>query len=133
MPKFHTEIISPFLVKESCEIEFSPEAPSEIQVHSQRFGSLSFKDSDLFSALIQFRLHLEKDGYNLLCNAARRDAYPSRMARNMGGGKVVYLLKYGIQAERKDLVDAFGPTSVDQVCSVEEQRINFENWIRSLK
>jgi hypothetical protein len=119
--------------EESCEIEFVRDASIELTVKSQHFGTLSFVDDNWFGALSKFRLRIEQDGYLLLCNAARKDAYPSRMALEMGGGRKIYLLSPGIQTRREDLVDVLGVASIDQVCTVEEQRIGYENWLRSLK
>jgi hypothetical protein len=53
------------------------------------------------------------------------------MVLQMGQG--VYLLKPGVQAKRENLVDLFGFAPIDQVCSVAEQRENYEIWIKSLK
>lgn len=86
-----------------------------MNVRSDQFGVLSFNDSNLFAALSAFRRVLEQQGYLVLCNGARRDAYPSRMALQMGGGLKVYLLKAGEPARREDLVDIWGSASLDQV------------------
>jgi len=48
---------------------------------------------DLFAALQDLRKKtLEPLGSIPLCNGARVDCYPSGMARDMGGGQVVYVL-----------------------------------------
>ena len=94
---------------------------------------MMFAGGDVFDALVAMRLQLEQDGYRLLCNAARKDAYPSRMSREMSGGRKVYLLKPGRQALREDLIDVFDPATYDEVGTVAEQRSNYEAWIRSLK
>jgi hypothetical protein len=54
------------------------------------------------------------------------------MARQMAGGRKVYLLKNGMQARREDLVDAFEPAEFEQVGTVAEQRAAYEEWLRSL-
>lgn len=118
---------------EPCEIDFEQGSPMQVQVRTQHFGVITFTDNDLFGALSKLRLQLEQDSYLLLCNAARKDAYPSRMAREMGGGRKIYLLTHGVQARREDLVDIFGAASLDQVCTVAEQHARYEDWIRSLK
>ena len=133
MTRTHVNIASTSGDLEPCEIEFSQGVPVEIEARSSRFGVLSFTDDNLFGALAKLRLRIEQDGCLLLCNAARRDAYPSRTALEMGGGRKIYLLKFGMQAKREDLVDIFDAASVDQVCTVAEQRANYEIWIRSLK
>ena len=125
------EIASLSGARESCEIKFVQGTPLTIDVQSHRFGAMCLTGENLFDALCKLRLRLEGDGYLLLCNAARRDAYPSRMVLQMGQG--VYLLKPGVQAKRENLVDLFGFAPIDQVCSVAEQRENYEIWIKSLK
>jgi hypothetical protein len=119
--------------EESCEIEFVRDASIRLTVKSRHFGTMSFVDDNLFDALSKFRLRIEQDGYLLLCNAARKDAYPSRMTLEMGGGRKIYLLNPGSQTRREDLVDVLGVASIDQVCTVEGQRIGYKNWLRSLK
>lgn len=118
---------------EPCEIDFEPGYPLVIQVRTQHFGAMTFTDNDLFGALSKLRLQLEQNGYLLLCNAARKDAFPSRMAREMGGGRKIYLLTNGVQARREDLVDIFCAASLNQVCTVAEQLARYEEWMRSLK
>lgn len=118
---------------ESCNIDFDQGSPIEIRVLTQHFGAMTLTDNDLFSALVKLRLRLEQGGYFLLCNAARKNAYPSRMTREMGGGRKLYLLTHGMQARREDLVDIFCATSLDQVSTVTEQYAYYEDWIRSLK
>lgn len=116
-----------------CQIIYSAEPKIALTANSPVFGELRFVGENLFDALIKFRLHLEKLGYFLLCNAARKDAYPSRAVRQMGGGFKVYVLRTGQQASPADLVDALGPASFDQIATVAEQRAAFEKWLRSLR
>lgn len=73
-------------VSEECMLEFEQNGSVNLTVRSLRFGVMNFTDVDLFGALVKFRLRLEENGYVLLCNGARKDAYPSRMAREIGGG-----------------------------------------------
>lgn len=118
---------------EACEIDYERGPPVVVKLHSRRFGEINATDEDLFGALCKLRTRLEEDNYLLLCNAARKDAYPSRMSRQMSGGRKVYLLKPGMQGRREDLVDVFDAAPLDQVGSVGEQRLMFEAWLRSLK
>ncbi|MEC5408442.1 hypothetical protein VOM14_23100 [Paraburkholderia sp. MPAMCS5] len=106
--------------------------PVTITVRSPCFGELSFTDNNLFDALSAYRRALEQNHYFILCNGARKDAYPSQMALQMGGGRKVYLLHSGKSAKRQDLVDIFGSATIDQVCSVAEQRAAYEAWVQSL-
>lgn len=117
---------------EICEIEWTQGPPVEMHARTQSLGSMSITGEDLFDTLCRLRQCLEGKGCQLLCNAARKDAYPSRMARQMGGGRKVYLLANGRQARREDLVDAFGPAEFHQVGTVAEQRAAYEAWSRSL-
>jgi len=126
-------IASPGVAEERCEIEFTRDVSITLTVKSQRFGVMSFVDDNWFGALLKFRLRIERDGYLLLCNAARKDAYPSRMTLQMGGGRKIYILSSGLQTSDEDLVDVLGMATIDQVGTVEEQRICYENWLRSLK
>jgi hypothetical protein len=48
------------------------------------------------------------------------------MTLEMGGGRKIYLLRPGVQTKREDLVDVLGAASIDQVCTLEEQRICYE-------
>ncbi|MGA3988737.1 hypothetical protein ACI2TK_21305 [Ralstonia nicotianae] len=119
--------------REPCEIEFTQGVPGTLCVRSARFGALSFTNDNLFAAMSAYRRRLEQDGYLLLCNGARRDAYPSQMILEMGGGRKIYLLQPGRQTSRQDLVDIFGAATIEQVCTVAEQRASYDAWIRSLR
>lgn len=118
---------------ELCEIILTKGYPVKLEVHAKLLGSLTFTSDDLFEALIALRLRLELDGYVLLCNAARKDAYPSRISREMGGGRKVYLHKLGMQGRREDLVDTLGVAAYEQVGTVAEQRAFYDAWLESLK
>lgn len=118
---------------EACEIDYERGPPVVVTLRSQRFGEMVATDEDVFEALCKLRFSLEEEGYLLLCNAARKDAYPSRMSRQMSGGRKVYLLKSGLQGRREDLVDVFDAAPLDHVGTVTEQRLMFEAWLRSLK
>jgi hypothetical protein len=132
MTNISVEISSLVGEKECCEIEFTQGVPVTIVVRSARFGELSFTDNNLFDALSAYRSVLEQSNYLILCNGARKDAYPSQMALQMGGGRKIYLLHSGKSAKREDLVDIFGSASIEQVCSVAEQRAAYEAWVQSL-
>ena len=133
MTSIHVEIASLSGEREPCEIEFTQGVPITMTIRSTRFGELSFTDNNLFAALSAYRRLLEQEGYLLLCNGARKDAYPSRMALQMGGGRKIYLLRPGKQAKREDLVDIFDAATIEQVCGVDEQRNAYEEWVRSLQ
>lgn len=133
MKKFYVDIISLFGEKEICEIDFVKNAEVVLTVSSKSFGELCFTGENLFVTLSQFRMLLELKNYRLLCNAARVDAFPSRMALEMGGGRKLYLQKLGVPAKREDLVDVFGAATIEQVGTILEQNNYHEKWIMSLK
>lgn len=54
------------------------------------------------------------------------------MSRQSGGRKI-YLLEKGRPAGLGDIVDIFDGAELGQVCSVAEQRSNFDSWINSLR
>lgn len=116
--------------REICEISFYQNILVYVEFKSEKFGILSLSGDSLFDVICELRIKLEREGYFLLCNVSRKNAYPSRMARQMGGG--VYLLKSGVQARKSDLVDFFGFAEMGEIGSVAEQRANFDAWITSL-
>lgn len=117
---------------EACELEYERGEQAVVELKTRRFGTIVARNGDAFEALCKIRLELEKVGFLLLCNGARRDAYPSRLSRQMSGGRKVYLHRPSVQGRRDDLVDIFDPASLDQVASVAEQRATFEAWLGSL-
>lgn len=91
-----------------------------------------YEGSDLFRCLQLLRADLEKQGAKILCNGARVDAFASRMARDMGGGRKVYITRLGRRAALEDLVDTFGDAPADRVGTVAEQQQFFRQWIASV-
>jgi hypothetical protein len=59
---------------------------------------------------------------------SRRDAYPSSMARDMGGGMQVYILRPGLPGRREDLVKTLDDASPGQIATVDEQQAFAEAW-----
>lgn len=93
----------------------------------------SFAGPDLFESLAMLRREAEARGDLVLCAGARRDVYPSRMARDMGGGRVAYVLRAGQPAAREDLIDIFAPAEASAVVGVDEQRRSFDTWRELLR
>lgn len=85
---------------------------------------------DLFDALQQLRRQLEPLGWYPLCNGARIDCYPSGMARDMGGARLVYELTIG-QAGRPALVGLFEPAPAAKVGTVADQDTYYQQWLTS--
>lgn len=67
----------------------------------------------------------------VLVNAARRDAWPSAMAREAGGRKV-YLHTMGRPARSDDLVDAFAPIEPDDAATIDDQLAFHDRWSSTL-
>ena len=94
---------------------------------------------DLFDALCDLRRQLESTGIRICVSGARTDAYPSGMSRDMGGGRMVYLLHRPGRLRRLlrlpawrpgKLVDLFSSAPCGLVGSVDEQRNYYEKWVR---
>ena len=114
------------------EIGIVRDAHVTMTLRSEHFGMLSFTEENLFAALLACRRALEKDGYLILCNGARKDAYPSRMTLRMGGGQKIYLFHPGKPSLSEDLVDTLGAASIENVGTIAEQRAAYEAWIAGL-
>ena len=87
---------------------------------------------DLFATMTDARRQLESAGYLPLIAGARRDCYPSGMARNMGEGDMAYRLTEGQFPTLDDLVWAFDPADPAQVTTVAAQEAAFSHWAASL-
>lgn len=91
-----------------------------------------FEGADWFECLAAVRLYLERENRRVLCNGARRDVFPSGMARQMSGGRLAYRLTLGIQPRREDIVDVFAPCAAEEVATVKQQREFHEQWATSI-
>ncbi|OCG25492.1 hypothetical protein A9G11_02155 [Gilliamella sp. wkB108] len=65
-----------------------------------------------------------------LCKGAKQNVYPSRMSRDMAGGRVAYEYQQGKNASTDDLVSIFDFEDKD-IVSPEKQQESFWAWIRS--
>jgi hypothetical protein len=83
---------------------------------------------DMFEALVRLRRQLEPDGLMVAVQGSRRDTYPSGMARDMGGGMQVYVMRPGLRGRREDLVGTLDDALPDQLATVGEQRAFAEAW-----
>jgi hypothetical protein len=117
------EVISTF--------SFSTSPPWKLEIETPEIFHKIVEADDLFQALKEARVTAESIDLFFLCNGARKDVYPSPMARNMGGGIVAYELTLGKQALRKDLVKIFDNTD-KAVCSPREQEEHYQQWLSSL-
>lgn len=85
---------------------------------------------DLWEALVRLRRQLEPDGWMVAVQGSRRDTYPSGMARDMGGGQLVYVLRLGHRVTpRDDLVDTLADAAVDQLATIAEQEAHHRAWV----
>jgi hypothetical protein len=92
-------------------------------------GPYTATGPDLFEALVRLRRQLEPEGLALAIQGSRRDTYPSGMARDMGGGERIHVLRPGRGAHLDDLVETFADAPVDQLATVDEQRAFWEAWL----
>lgn len=83
---------------------------------------------DMFEAMVRLRRQLEPDGIAVAVNGARGDTYPSGMARDMGGGMKVYVMRSGRSARREDLIETLDDAPPDQLGTVDDQRAFAEAW-----
>lgn len=83
---------------------------------------------DAFDALAGVREQLEPSGWRLAVQGARRDTYPSGMARDMGGGFSVYVLRIGQPPGREDLVRTFDEADPALLATVAEQEEHWRRW-----
>ncbi|MFC5888119.1 hypothetical protein ACFQ0M_00315 [Kitasatospora aburaviensis] len=113
-----------WLFLEDCEVP-------GIALRSPDGMAWSADGDDIFDALSHIRLQIEPLGYQLLCNGARIDAYPSGLSRDMSGGTVLYVLKLGRAAQQRvSIFDRAAPASVGTVAA---QREFFESWLAGPK
>lgn len=116
-----------------CTLFYQNTQPSIIDFQNYELGDHHFEGRDIFDCLCQLRAFLEKKGWNILCNGARIDAYPSSMSRDMGGGMKLYHLKLGKRPQRSDLLRIFDNAEPDKIGTIEEQRAYYEKWHASEK
>lgn len=96
-------------------------------------GSISYfadDSEDFFSALLILRRQFERNGVQLLCQGARRNVWPSAMARQMGQGRKAYACE--LRKPASSLVGIFDPAHASECVSVAEQRAFHEQWFKSL-
>lgn len=89
---------------------------------------LETKDNYPFFALVKLRLQLESKHIKFICNGNRIDVYPS-------GSSAIGFMAYELidKQPATKLVNIFEPTSeINKICTVEDQKQYWENWIKSL-
>ncbi|MCT7981394.1 hypothetical protein [Laspinema olomoucense] len=116
-----------------CTLFYQNTRPCIIVFQNAELGNHQFEGKDVFDGFCELRLFLEKKGWNILCNGARVDAYPSSMSRDMGGGMKLYHLQIGKRPQRSDLLRIFDKAEPNKIGTIEEQRLYYERWRASEK
>lgn len=100
-----------------------------VDLNVPNIGRFSQKDVSFFDALTKIRAKLEEKGVRLLCWAACRSAWPSRMQRDMGTGIEVHeLLDQGISGPSHFIFEYAPPETVG---TVREQKEHAEQWLQA--
>lgn len=107
-----------YAVAEQCTLK--------IVFHDQQ--SYEVTDNDLFTCFCTLRTVFPT--ITFLCKGAKQNVYPSRMSRDMAGGRVAYEYQQGKNASTDDLVSIFDFEDKD-IVSPEKQQESFWAWIRS--
>jgi hypothetical protein len=113
-----------------ARVRFAVETDCLVEVHIAPETTITKKDSDFWEALLQVRTELERDDIQLGCNGARIDVFPSQMQRQAIRGRKAYVLVKPRTAKRCEVVDIFGPASLELVGTVAEQRAFYDGWLR---
>lgn len=104
----------------------------DLEFNLEGVPSKTFHARDVFACFCDLREHLRAFDTILLCNGACLDAYPSRMSRDMGSGRLIYVTRMGHQARDADMVDLFDEAPAEKIASVEEQGEFHRKWLDSL-
>jgi hypothetical protein len=92
-------------------------------------ASWSATEDDAFEALCQIRLELDREGWLLAVEGSRVRSYPSGMARDQGGGLVVYRMEDDAPVTRDSVRGIFEPVDVAECGTVVEQLAYFTQRI----
>jgi hypothetical protein len=93
-------------------------------------GPYTATGPDMFEALVRLRRQLEPEGIMIAVQGCRRDAFPSGMARDMGGGEVIYVIRPGQVARLDEAVDTLADAAVGELATIDEQRAYWEAWLQ---
>jgi hypothetical protein len=111
----------------------APNSCWRIEIAEGPNTGLRGEGGDLFDALRDLRAKLDPLGCKLLCNGARRDVWPSGMARDMGHARKAYITRAGHSTTMADLVDIFEYSEPGLIGTVEDQERYRSAWIESLR
>jgi hypothetical protein len=113
-------------------IAYPGEQPCTLTFKNDQFPEITFQGFDIFDNFCKLRKFLEQEGWQVLCNGARINAFPYGQARSMGGGYKLYLLEPGNWPTRNDLVKIFEDTNPQNVGTVDEQHDFYRKWLKSV-
>jgi hypothetical protein len=121
------------LIEYDRVLTYPGEQPCILTFKSRQISELSVRGFDVFDNLCKLRKILEDENLQILCNGARVDVYPRGLARSMGGGYKLYILKMGKDNCREDLVKIFDVAESGKIGTVKEQFSFYQEWIKSLE
>lgn len=113
-------------------IEYGPEEHHyrlELQLDDGRV--LRADKGDYFESLVALRRMIEPEDARILCQGARRDVWPSGMARDMAGGLRAYVLVKGRRPTSEHLVEIFDPAEPSLVGTIADQERTRDEWLAS--
>ena len=110
----------------SCDVAFCVTIGNDrAATFTSELGHFRFVEADFFECLRRFREQVEPTGWRVLVNGARRDAWPSGMARDMAAGLRLYLLRKKPLGP-DDVVDTLDPATPGDVVDYATQARNAE-------
>ncbi|MET8054643.1 hypothetical protein ABZU75_44430 [Streptosporangium sp. NPDC005286] len=83
---------------------------------------LDVEGEDLLDCLLDLRRRLEAEGFNLCCQGARSDVWPSGQLRQFTNGRRGYVLAPRPPGDAFEEVDVFAPAQPCEIGSIEQQR-----------
>lgn len=89
-------------------------------------------DCNYFQALLKLRKKLEDNSFQILCNGAAKEVYPSPMQMSMGCCRMGYIQRLNAQAKKEDIVDLFEYDNSLTPASVDEQNDYHRLWLSSI-
>ena len=118
---------------QGATVTFGPvKAACHLELRLDDGRALVAEGDDYFDCLTAVRRTLESEGAILLCQGARRDVWPSGMARSMAAGLKAYVLVNRRPPTPDDLVDIFDPAEPGDVGTVTEQERVRDEWFASI-
>ncbi|WP_207189209.1 hypothetical protein [Pectobacterium carotovorum] len=115
-------------IRENAEFFLSQNSQCSIRFSIGGDCIYTAESGDFFSCFCVLRRHCSS--ITFLCKGAKRNVYPSRMARQMAYGIKGYEFEMGRPAVRSDLVSIFAHEENDLV-TPEEQEKHYQEWLSS--